>query len=87
MNALAERSHAVRLAELQDACRATTEANAAASPEHIAQMVEDYGHIMAILDHVDAADATSWRWREVRGISSEIAIEMRETLKRAGVVL
>jgi hypothetical protein len=88
MSALPERSPAVRLAELQAACTATAEANGAPlSPERITELVEVYDHALAIIDRVDAAAVDSGKWRALRGISSEIAIEMRATLKRAGAVL
>ena len=80
MNALAERSHAARLAELQDACRAI----ASPSPATAARVAE----LQAYRDAVDANPigdaALAWRWRQIAGIAAAMDRELRKTIIALG---
>lgn len=87
MNALPNRSHAVRLTELQDACRAI----ASPSPASSARMIELQAYrdaIGAVRDAVDANPivdaALAWRWRQIAGIASTMDHELRKTIIAMG---
>jgi len=87
MTALAERSHAVRLTELQDACRAVASPSPA-TPARVTELQAYRDAIGAVRDAVDANPigdtALAWRWRQIAGIASAMDHELRKTIIAMG---